>query len=93
MTLSQFNSTLTAELKKYIKQRGYVSSGKMLNSIRFTSVDGPDGVVDIKFDTEDYIKYLDNGTFLDDFFKQKVVLDTIGEYEADKLAKALENLL
>ena len=64
MTITEFNQQMTQELKSFIKNEGYVSSGKLIKSIKFTSTFNNNNL-DIKFDSMDYINYLD-----DDFLQK-----------------------
>jgi hypothetical protein len=78
MTANDLANKLTSLLKSYIKQRGFVASGKLLSSINFTITPPPN--FDIKLEAEEYIQYLDKGKLLDDFLSTQAVSDTIEEY-------------
>jgi hypothetical protein len=78
MTANDLANKLTSLLKSYIKQRGFVASGKLLSSINFTITPPPN--FDIKLEAEEYIQYLDKGKLLDDFFATQAVSDAIDEY-------------
>lgn len=95
MKLSDLNTALERHLKDYVKQQGYVDSGKLLKSIKFKSTN-TNYVLDVKLVAEDYIEYLDEGNFLNKFFAQDKVLNLITEYQAqlidEKIQKELDEL-
>ena len=82
MTTNELANRLTSELKAYLKQRGYIDSGKLFNSIKFTVTDNP---FDIKLDAEPYIVYLDNGKLLDNFFNQAKISELFAQYLVEKI--------
>ena len=47
MKIGDLNTALENQLKDYIRQRGYVDSGKLLKSIKFKSTD-TNYILDIK---------------------------------------------
>lgn len=84
MTIQDFNTRMTQELKSFIKSEGYVSSGKLVNSIKFKST-FINNQLDIKFNAMDYINYLDDGNFIKNFFDQQKVFDIIQELYSTNL--------
>ena len=76
MTLSELNNNLTLSLKSYIKERGYVESGKLLNSVKFKCTYQNDALV-IKLDVLEYFQYLDDGKLLSKFLARQKQLDVI----------------
>lgn len=84
MTIAEFNQQMTQELKSFIKSEGYVSSGKLLNSIKFKST-FTNNELNIKFDAMDYINYLDDGKLITNFFDNQKVFDLIQEFYSTNL--------
>lgn len=78
MTAQDLSNKLTSLLKSYIKSRGYVSSGKLVDSIKFTITPPPN--FDIKLEAEEYIQYLDKGKLLDNFLSTQEVSDAVDAY-------------
>lgn len=84
MTIQELNTKLTKELKSFIKNKGYVDSGKLLNSINFNCT-FIDNELNIKFNAMDYIKYLDNGELLNKFLATQTAIEAIQEFYASNL--------
>lgn len=93
MTTNELENKLTNELKTYLKQQGYVDSGKLVASIKFTVKDSPSTGLEIDLDANDYIKYLDKGQLLDKFFAQSKIIDLVITYGSDKINDILESSL
>ena len=87
MTIQELNSSLTTQLKSYIREQGYVDSGALVKSIKFKCREKANGGIDVKLNAQDYIQYLDNGKFLQDFFAQQNTIDIIAQYEADRITR------
>jgi hypothetical protein len=84
MTIQECNTQMTQELKSFIKSEGYVSSGKLINSIKFKST-FINNELKIKFDAMEYINYLDDGNLVSKFFDQQNVIDLIQSVYTDNL--------
>lgn len=84
MTIQDLNNALGRELKIFIKSEGYVDSGKLVNSIKFNS-SFINNELDIKFDTMEYIKYLDDGKLIKRFFEIPRVIEIIQEFYSTNL--------
>ena len=84
MTIQEFNTQMTQELKSFIKSEGYVSSGKLEKSIKFKCTFN-DNQLDIKLDAMEYINYLDNGNFLNKFFEKDSVSELIADVYSSNL--------
>jgi hypothetical protein len=76
-------------LKSYIKQRGFVASGKLLSSINFTVNDKDMYNVDINLKSLEYIQYLDKGKLLNDFMELNEVTNLVEEYVSLKIENDL----
>lgn len=92
MTTTELSNNLTKLLKKYIKDEGYYSTGKLYKSINFKVTDSPSSGLDVQLDALPYINYLDDGKLLDKFFAQKVVVDLFIDYGMDQISDSIENL-
>jgi len=75
-------------MKNYLKSKGYYKSGSLYNSIKF-NVKFTDSVPHIELETNDYIKYLNDGKFLDSFFELKEVKGVIADLVAEEIVKNL----
>lgn len=62
--MRQYEIEFTKLLQNKIKQDGYYSSGKLYNSIKFTINNN----YELSLNALEYIQYLDDGKFLDDFY-------------------------
>lgn len=89
MATQELSNKLTSALKDYLKSRGYIDSGKLYNSIKFTVSDNP---FDIKLDAEPYIKYLDNGKLVDNFFNLESTTDILLEYFLSSVEDTLNKI-
>jgi hypothetical protein len=81
---------LTSELKKYIKDKGYISTGDLYNSIQFRVTNTPELKVDLN--SEEYINYLEKGKLLDNFFKKENIQNAILDYSFGLLLAELDKL-
>jgi len=81
MTIGELNYQLTQALKTYVKSSNHNDTGRLYNSIQFkcTTTNG----LTIKFDAMEYIHYLDDGDFINNFFEQSSILDLIATYLVD----------
>lgn len=90
MTISELNSKLKNALKRYIKNEGYVDSGKLLKSISFNcQMNGEK--LKLKFKAAEYIHYLDDGNLVSNFFGSQEALDIIQEYYVDYSITEINN--
>lgn len=76
MTLVELNNQLTNNLKAFLKKRNHISSGKLYNKIRITS----DANLKFSVAAYEYIQYLDDGKFFNDFWELPSTLELIGNY-------------
>lgn len=83
MKLSELNNRLTISLQDFIKKENHYNTGTLSKSIRFTSTIKPDGDLDIKLKGKEYIQYLDDGKFLDNFYNSSDFLDIIYDWYFD----------
>ena len=90
MTTQEFNKKADALLINFIKNNGYVNSGSLISSIKFSSTQTSNGNFNIKLSANDYIQYLEDGKFLDRFFESKEFLDLYGTVIQDMIYKELD---
>lgn len=79
MTLSELNNKLTSSLRSFIKDEGFVDSGKLVNSIEFKCTFVND-VLNIKFTSLEYIKYIDDGKLISKFLEKEKQLNLIKSF-------------
>jgi hypothetical protein len=90
MTVSKLNKELDKALIKYIKDEGFVASGSLIKSIKFKcKYDKNLMDLNIEFEANDYIKYLDRGNLVDNFLETKECLSLIEEF----MARNIENFI
>lgn len=85
MTINELNSKLTKELIKYLHKTDHINTGRLVKSISFNTSIGTDGDLELNLDTLDYIQYLDDGKFLDDFFSTTEFQNIMFEWYNDNL--------
>jgi len=85
MTLGELNSKLNASLKKYIKDRKHIRTGKLYNSVSFQCSDTD--TLHIHFSAMFYIQYLENRQFVDNYFETQEFNDIVAEYTVESLTK------
>lgn len=94
MTLTELNKNLTSLLKKHIKKEGFVDSGNLLKSIEFNcKYDKKLMDLTIAFNTNDYIQYLDDGKFLDEFFEKDKVKNVLEKFLSSKIEEFIVDSL
>lgn len=89
MTIQELNVNLTDELKGFIRERDHIISGDLLNSIRF-KCSYYKGVLRLKFDAMFYIKYLEDGEFVGEFFERSNTRTYIRDFIA---ARSREDIM
>ena len=82
MTGNELASRLTRALKRYITDKDYIDTGRLLASVDFTVTENP---FDIQLDSEDYIIYLEQGRLLENFFNTTDVENILDDYFGSKL--------
>ena len=91
MDIQIYLNQLTNLLKESIVSNGYVNSGSLLDSVEFTSEVTAQGL-SIQLEANDYIKYLDNGKFIEDFFNNPQVNQILEEAATAWIESKLENI-
>lgn len=85
MTINELNSKLTNSLINYLNQLGHNETGALESSIDFNCSVGKDNDLSIALNTLEYIQYLDDGKFLDNYFDTQDFEDIIQSWYADNL--------
>lgn len=78
-------------LKEELRNQDFIDSGALLDSIEFKMEVTPLGV-EIELGANDYIKYLDNGIFIEDFFNSPQVNQILEEASDAWVESQLENI-
>lgn len=84
MDINDLNNDLTQKLKDFLALRDHIDTGDLYASINFTSTYINDNL-NIDLEALEYIDYLDEGFFLDDFFDLESTLDVIADFYIDNL--------
>jgi hypothetical protein len=85
MTLNELNNNLNKSLKKYIKDRKHIRTGKLYNSINFQCSDTD--TIHIHFSSMFYIQYLENRTFVDKYFASQEFNDIVAKYTVESMSR------
>lgn len=73
-------------MKSYIKSTGHNKTGALSNSISF-NVTYNSGVLDMGLKAKEYILFLDDGKFIDDFFESSSVKSAISDFVVEEFLK------
>lgn len=84
MTIEELNNKLTLYLKEYIKKNQHIDTGLLYRTVKFNCTYVKFNF-EIKLVTQDYIVFLDEGTFLDSFYSLFKVQDAFIEFFEDKV--------
>lgn len=84
MTIQQLNIELSNEMRSFIRERDHIITGALLNSIKFKCTYS-NGKLNINFKTMFYIKYLEDGGFVNEFFTLRSVKDLTGTFLATEV--------
>lgn len=91
MTLDELNNRLRDLLKDFIESEDHIDTGALYRSIEF-NCEFRNNELDMKFSSEEYIVYLEQGTFVDRFFDLPEVLDAIGDFYVDNIDLGLDKI-
>jgi hypothetical protein len=83
------NDKLNKLMVGYIKSTGHNATGALAKSISFNARIDASGEFDLGFKANEYILYLDDGKFIDNFLSQSDVKDAIGDFVVEELTKGL----
>lgn len=73
-------------MRSHIANSGHNKSGKLSQSISF-NVTFKNDKLDLGLKAKEYLLYLDDGKFVQDFFEKREVLDLLAEFIGDDLLK------
>lgn len=76
MTTQDLSIQLTNQIKTYLKTRNHIDSGDLLNSLK-VDVDANLGM---SVSGKDYLVYIDNGQFTQNFFELPTTVATIENF-------------
>jgi len=88
MTNKELENKLETALQQRLKSKGYIDSGDLFNSIKFTVKDTQDGPK-VELEANDYIQFLDKGKLLSDFFKSDAFLGPYGDYISSYISNTI----
>lgn len=88
MTLQELNQKLSFQLKGYILQQRHIRTGALYRSVVF-DCQLVGGELIIRFDSMFYIKYLELGQFVPDFFQLSTTNDTISQFVIENAVQVL----
>jgi len=84
MKIEKLNKELSRLLKDFIESEDHIDTGALYRSIKFNcDFDGEE--LDMRFSSEEYIVYLEEGKFVDRFFELPEVLDVIGDFYIENI--------
>ena len=82
------NTELNNLMKSYIKTTNHNDSGSLSSSIKFNAKLTDDGFL-LGLEANNYILYLDDGNFIEDFLGLPKVGDVISTFIVDEMLKDL----
>lgn len=85
MTIQQLNDKLTKELIKFLQKKNHYNTGTLAKSIGFASTISNKGELELKLNAKEYIQYLDDGDFLDEFFESNEFQSIMYDWYNDNL--------
>lgn len=87
-SISELNKELAVALKDWIVENEHIDTGDMFRSVKFNCIDSDNGVK-VKLSSKHYIKYLQDGKFISDFFKSKEFKTLVSSYTRSKIMKKI----
>lgn len=84
MTIEDLNQKLDAAMRRFIKERNHILTGAMYRSVMFDCAETESGL-SLRFSAMYYMKFLDYGEFINDFWELPSTLAIIEDYIADKI--------
>jgi len=82
------NQELNKLMVEYIKRTGHNKTGSLARSIQFNAKISSDGGIDLGLTANDYVLFLDEGRFIDNFLSQGSVKALISNFIVDSLFKS-----
>jgi myo-inositol-1-phosphate synthase len=87
--MQKYEIEFTNLLKNKIKQEGYYSSGKLYNSIKFNINNN----YELVLNSLEYIQYLDDGKFLEDFYESNEFVEVYQQFIAEIINNVISDSL
>ena len=88
MTIQELNTQLDKALRAYIKQRDHILTGALYRSVMFDCDQQEEGV-QIRFSAKYYIKFLEHGVFVKDFFALPTTQAILNSYASEYIDKII----
>lgn len=88
MTIQQFNKEMSDSLRRYIKKRKHILTGALYKSVLFDCTFND--TLTLKFNSMYYIKFLEYGDFVNDFYNLDSTNNIITEFILSQLENELE---
>ena len=90
MTLSVLNQQLSNALRVYIMKQKHIRTGNLYRSIMF-DCQMVNGELNIQFDSMFYIKYLEYGQFVPDFFNLQTTNQIVTQFVVESVSEVFQN--
>lgn len=87
MTLKQLDKKLDKSLRDYIKKRNHILTGALYKSVLFKCEFKDD--LKIKFSSMYYIKFLEHGDFINDFYNLSTTNEIIRDFIISRMEEEL----
>lgn len=88
MTIAELNSKLDKALRAYIKKRKHILTGALYESVTYDCAWERDDLR-IKFSSMYYIKFLEHGDFIQDFYNLSTTNDILSQFVAEMVEEDL----
>lgn len=88
MTIAELNTRLDANLRAFIKLRDHILTGAMYRSVMFDCSEIETGL-QLRFSSMYYIKFLDHGEFINDFYNLESTNAIITDYIAGMIEREI----
>jgi len=79
MSITQLNKELDKALRAYIRKRNHILTGALYKSVLF-NCSFINGELKLKFSSMYYIKFLEHGDFVNDFYNLETTNDIIRDF-------------
>lgn len=79
MSITQLNKELDKALRAYIRKRNHILTGALYKSVLF-NCSFINGELKLKFSSRYYIKFLEHGDFVNDFYNLETTNDIIRDF-------------
>jgi hypothetical protein len=83
--VNNINQQLNNLMSEYLKRTGHYKTGSLARSISFNARITNSGEVDLGFKANEYILYLDDGKFVDNFFALPTTKSAISNWIVENI--------